>query len=247
MIYDCFTWFNEFDILDIRLNELYDTVDKFVIVEANQTFRGVEREPLLLKHRERYEQFWDKIIPICVNLTGKTPWDREVCQRNDIGYGLVDNAQPDDIIMVSDADEIPRATAVATLDPQEITSLKMNEYFYSLNMNSAYYGFTRACYYRDFRGANALRRHWMPDMPEIEDAGWHFSYLNDATGIKEKIQSFSHSELDRPFFTDPDMIKARMMDGKDLFDRFTLNRWEIDDSYPRYVLDNMDYFKKFVL
>ena len=42
MIYDCFTFFNELDLLDIRLNILNDYVDKFVIVESTKTFTGKE-------------------------------------------------------------------------------------------------------------------------------------------------------------------------------------------------------------
>ena len=39
-IYDCFNFFNELDLLEIRLNTLYDIVDYFVIIESNLTHSG---------------------------------------------------------------------------------------------------------------------------------------------------------------------------------------------------------------
>ena len=67
MIYDCFTFFNELDILEIRLNTLYDTVDYFVIAEANKTHTGKEKDYVFEKNQARFSNFLDKIIYIKVD------------------------------------------------------------------------------------------------------------------------------------------------------------------------------------
>ena len=61
-IYDCFNFFNELDILEIRLNVLYEHVDYFVIVESSITHSGEEKPFYFEENKERYSKFLDKII-----------------------------------------------------------------------------------------------------------------------------------------------------------------------------------------
>ena len=66
-IYDTFIFFNELDLLEIRLNMLYNHVDFFVIVEATKTFTGVDKPLFYVENKERFKQFHDKIINIVVD------------------------------------------------------------------------------------------------------------------------------------------------------------------------------------
>ena len=105
-IYDCFTFFDENEILEIRLNELNKYVDYFVIVEAGQSHRGVKKnkninEDIINKFKSKVRYYY--IDSFDKNLS---PWQRENFQRNYLNAGLHD-AKKDDIIIVSDADEIP--------------------------------------------------------------------------------------------------------------------------------------------
>ncbi|MGP8217139.1 MAG: hypothetical protein ACLQQ4_16335 [Bacteroidia bacterium] len=115
MIYDCFTFFNELDILEIRLNILNDVVDKFVLVEATRTHQGKEKPLFFTENKERYRKFLDKIIHVVVDTYPSSDkdysWTLERHQREMIAEGLK-NCASDDIIMVSDADEIP--------DPEQV-------------------------------------------------------------------------------------------------------------------------------
>ena len=113
-VYDCFTFFNEIELLEIRLNELDNVVDYFVIVESTRTFQKKDKPLYLNLDDERIIKFKDKIIHVVVDdfpnffthwRIPKT-WDYENHQRNAISRGLV-NAMPDDIIIISDVDEIP--------------------------------------------------------------------------------------------------------------------------------------------
>lgn len=114
MTYDCFTFFNELDLLEIRLNVLKDVVDKFVIVEAAETHTG-KPKPLLFRENEaRYSAFRDKIVYISLDSfpKGHDAWWNENYQRNMILRGLT-NAKPDDTVLISDVDEIPNPDVVA--------------------------------------------------------------------------------------------------------------------------------------
>src|SRR3989344_1858831 len=107
MVYDCFLFLNEFDVLDIRLHEMATVVDKFVIVECTETFRGNPKPLNFPDQASRFAEFTDKIIYVVIDEHFPTdnPWQREFFQRNQIMRGLKD-CKDEDIIFVSDVDEI---------------------------------------------------------------------------------------------------------------------------------------------
>jgi len=108
MIYDCFTFYNELDLLHVRLHELYDVVDRFVLVEANQTFQGNPKRLYFQEEKKAFAQYADKIVHVVVDfpasdLTAQlsTParngnWARQYYQRDQIARGLT-QALPDDV------------------------------------------------------------------------------------------------------------------------------------------------------
>ncbi|MBO6758619.1 MAG: hypothetical protein JJ902_19960 [Roseibium sp.] len=121
-LYDCFVFHNEFDILEIRLREMADLVDHFVLVEANQTQRGTDKPYHFAENRGRFKAWADKIIDVQITFPDQLPkahgkyhrrggWERENYQRNCISQGL-ETAAPGDLVMVSDVDEIVRRSAL---------------------------------------------------------------------------------------------------------------------------------------
>jgi len=139
-IYDCFIFFNELELLELRLNELDAVVDKFVIVEATKTHQGNEKPLYFEENKKRFSKFLDKIIHVVVDSYPNnisSPWNRirlcirywalcnpkniispvviENYQRNKIVEGLV-GCKPNDVIIISDIDEIP--------NPKKITEYK---------------------------------------------------------------------------------------------------------------------------
>jgi len=116
-IYDCFTFFNEFDLLELRLRELYDHVDYFVVVEGNRTFQNQEKPFYYDSMKYRYAQWQDKIIRVrLMDMPEDTdPWGRERHQRDGILQGLSADTEDNDIIMISDVDEIPRVETIQKL------------------------------------------------------------------------------------------------------------------------------------
>lgn len=109
-IYDCFIFYNELEILELRLALLAPYVDYFVLVESDTTHRGDKKQLYFDEQKGKFAEYKDKIIHIKMNGTikGTVPndWSIENTHRNYIEKGLV-NCSPEDIIIISDADEIP--------------------------------------------------------------------------------------------------------------------------------------------
>lgn len=123
-IYDGFTFYNEFELLELRLKALWDVVDYFVIVEANRTFTGKPKDFNLLKRADDFKEFWPKIRYVAADFSkvpfkGVGDWSIENAQRNAIMNGVGD-AVDDDLIMISDLDEIPAPDVFRRLQENKI-------------------------------------------------------------------------------------------------------------------------------
>ena len=110
-VYDCFTFYNEFELLELRLKALWDVVDHFVIVEANRKHNGEPKDFNFPKRAEEFKEFWSKIRYVNADLSnvpfkGVGDWSIEHAQRDAILNGIND-AQAEDFIFISDADEFP--------------------------------------------------------------------------------------------------------------------------------------------
>lgn len=241
-IFDCFTYFNEEDTLEIRLEELYPVVDRFVIVYSSMTFRGNSHD--YTWNSERFAKYDDKIyVGWTKDLIGDSAWDREVWQRNLIQYPLI-HAKPEDTIIISDVDEIPRRSVVKPVDEEH--RLLLDKYTYGLNMltdegNSV----VRMLPYGHFnsRTIEEIRRGDAGKL--ISDAGWEFSSLGTPEEILVKLKSFSHSEFDTPDLT-VDVIKERMSRRQDIVGRDFYHRIvEIDDTWPEAVKNDRQYWSKY--
>lgn len=239
MIYDCFMYFNEIYALDIRVEELWDVVDQFVIVRARHTFAGKEYEPQLL---EITEAFPDKFITVWVDeLLPKEPFKAEAYVRNAIMRGLT-QCEPDDLIIISDADEIPRASSLERLE-WEITALSNTTYYYTLDWKVPWdhYYFPVALSYKHLDqedgGITPQKARYHPD-GHIADAGWHFSCLGSAWRLQQKLQSFAHfSSFESMTLKQIDYYMRR---GQDIAGRGSLVPVNIDESYPECITSDPD-------
>ncbi len=209
-IFDCFTFFNEFECLEMRLGELGEVVDGFVLVEAPVTHSG---KPKSLYYKERYtnSDYWHpKLMPVESDLVYPVPagefdpnWQREHAQRNAIMEGLKRfGAADDDIAIIGDADEILARGSVERLHirPMPCTFRPTTSYYY-VNLiydtdlvcpMAAKVGWLRARAPQSLRGPNRY------DLPVVKDVAWHFSYLGGLERIKTKIQAFAHQEFNTP-------------------------------------------------
>jgi hypothetical protein len=261
IIYDCFTFYNEFDLLELRFKELYDHVDYFVIVEADRTFTNRIKPFHFQQHRDRYARWEDKIIYHTVSLPGDPDaWVNERFQRNSI-LDAVRDVGPDDLIVISDVDEIPRAAAVDYMrtSGQTVYALRMPIYNFKFNYMKLdpdrYNIWAMAARRAVFRGLtpDQLRnmrfnffgmpyQHQQQGFEVVEHGGWHFGYMGNTEYLVDKAQSFSHTEVNRPDFInqiDPEAsIQARTS-----WDRNSADKYEIvaiDEYLPQAVTDYPD-------
>lgn len=259
MIYDCFPFFNELMLLEIRLNELTPHVDKFVIVEAIHTYSGKPKRLYYdeVKDNAIFAPFKDKIIHIVYDGEPATDpesqpqrRDYEIRQKNAIKRGLVD-AKMDDIIIVSDLDEIVNPKVFGFIKNMEVPcrlAMKLYYYYFNCRVNgNKDWIYAAFCRLRDYRTAHFLR-HAKPGYHRniIINAGWHFSDLMPPDKIVEKLGSFCHTEYDSDYFKDADRIKKRIAANADIYERpdMTFSTEPLDA--PEYVMKNTDRYKEFI-
>lgn len=135
-IYDCFTFFNELDLLKIRLEQYYDIVDKFVIVECAYTQQGAKKDFNFENNKTLYTKYLDKIIYIKVEdvpeykkiYEDKLNWYIENFQRNQILRGLI-NCTDEDIVIISDIDEFIKPKVIKNLFNQKIIKINKENNF----------------------------------------------------------------------------------------------------------------------
>ncbi len=282
-IYDCFIFSNELDLLEIRLKILNPYIDYFVIVEADKTHRGKKKPLYFQENKKRFEKWGDKIIHIVVRDMPKVgiaygnnwklnsilkggAWKLEAYQKNQIIKGLK-NCNKEDIIMMSDLDEIPNPNKIGemveALKKEEVVFFSQKLYYYFIN------GFampnwigTRSCKFetlrRKFRlSMNRFRHLWNIPLRikmrygkkiyTIKEGGWHFSYLGDEKFIRNKISSTCHFEKDKLEFKDLKKLKEKRDFGIDLFGgNFKIKYVKIDNSFPEEIIRNKEKYSKFI-
>jgi beta-1,4-mannosyl-glycoprotein beta-1,4-N-acetylglucosaminyltransferase len=249
VIFDCFTFYSELDVLEIRLHELQAVVDAFVLVEATRTFSGQDKPLVFDQNRQRFDRFANKIRHVVVDdmPLGPDPWLREAHLRNAILRGIQD-AGPADTILVSDVDEIPRSEIVSSLRASTSpVCLAMPVFYYRLNCRnvSGHPSWPGTVVHpRSSLGLPEEARTARVELPRIEEAGWHFSHLGNAEAIAAKLQTGSHIEYAREPFTSSAHIEAAVRSGLDLYGRpgFSWKFVPIDESYPAFVRGSLERF-----
>jgi len=228
-IFDCFMYFDEEQVLDLRLNVLYQNVDYFVIVESTYNHKGEKRN--LLFNSKKFEKFNDKIIylvydkiPQLVEPIKETDNEREKdgkyimnalyrenAQRDFILEGLK-SAKKDDLILISDVDEIPKLSSVNLNQiKNEIILFKQDMFYYKYNLSLPNFKWTGT---KAVKRKNLVSPQWLRNVKDrkypfyrvdtffsdkkyiniqiINDGGWHFSNIKSPEMIEHKLRSYLH-------------------------------------------------------
>ena len=278
MVYDCIPFFNELDILNLRLHIMDPLVDKFIIEEATVTFSGEPKELCFEKNKELFREFLPKIEYIVVD---NSPVDttthlRDKFQKNALEKGLV-NATDEDVIILSDVDEIPNPKVlkeiIESFDPDKIYHLAQRMFYCYLNMEEVSGNLLSIT--GEFPGVE--RRLWLgtkvfsrksippdgiiqlreasttaPEAVRVADGGWHFGYMGSkqesdvSKRIGTKVVAAAHQE-----YNNQDTLaeaKDRLILGQDMFGRDArFKRVEIDDSYPKYLLEHLEEYDYLIM
>lgn len=244
MIYDCFMFSNELDILEIRLNELKDVVDKFVIIESETTTSGLPKKLYFKENMDRFKDFKDKIIysSYQVPTDSKDAWVREEASRNTLKY-VLGYVKAEDIVIISDADEITSREAIEKFDIQTGGRTLVQKFFYyRLNcyIPSYIWGWSKIVSGQTYNqlSPQAIRYARMMNM-EVP-GGWHFSFIGTPQMIADKIKSFAHQEYNKSPYIDLDHIISCMDTPKDIFNRpeYILQYVPVDNTFPEYIQKN---------
>lgn len=236
MIIDSFLFLNELDLLEKRLEYLYDTVDLFLIVEADYTNAGNSKPLNFLNNQKRYKKYLDKIF-YCPYKVDMSRYDLslknkgeffsiEIDHRTHIGE-MLKFFPSNTIIILSDLDEIPiknkiyQSIAELTLHNYETVVLKCDMFYYNFNQKQVldWWG-PIVCFnsYIQRVGAQWARSSRVYNLT-MENGGYHLSYWGDPSLIKYKIENFSHQEYNREEFTAIEKIQERIDKGIDIFGR----------------------------
>ena len=252
-VYDCFLFFNEIEMLHIRLAELYDHVDHFVLIEARETFRGNPKTCTFEERKQEFAPYLDKIIHVTIDEPFATvnPWEREYHQRDQILRGLT-HCRPHDVILISDADEITRATHIPkiteALKTHQIAVCKqaMSIFYLNRRTQDPWPG-TMATTYKQLRctkphelrkcrklSPKKLKRYRIKTALSIPNAGWHFNSMGGIERHRQKLAAFSHIEYDTPKWRRFETLRA-FADTLDLV--------PIDDTYPIEIFTRMEKYQ----
>lgn len=232
-IVDCFTFYNELEILEFRLAELNDIVDHFILVEATYTHAGNKKELFFDSNKDRYSKYLDKIIHVIVEDMPNTnnAWDNERWQRICIDRGMSAIKLNDvDIIIISDADEVPDPRILKKIKNKKliidkIFALEQDLYYYNLTFKKVKKWYkSKIVNYLDYKtkyknNSNSIRMHMLGSCDIIHKGGWHFSYFGDTDFIINKIQNFAHQEFNNKKYTNKKALKTIIENGLDLYYR----------------------------
>lgn len=267
-IYDCSLFRNELDLLELRLKELYDHVDHFVIVEATHTFQCEPKELVLKNNWDRFKQWHDKIIHVIVDDMPNTgnAWDNDYWQRNAITRGIV-NAADDDIIIICDGDEILRPEVVKDIrnNPRDLYGFRTPYFNFKFNYmlvdNHESYCVWITAGRKKFIGQpetfRAQRFHLTNLDFEYDDgrvkmyehAGWHFTYLGNTEWIKNKLRSFAHTELNKQDVLEKINVDDMMERGVGFnpLDSRPFVKIALDEYFPKTILNNKEYYLGYII
>lgn len=279
-MYDCTMINDELDMLEIRLNILYPFIEKFVIVESNRTHSGRPKEFNFLKNKDRFEKFMPKIIFLQYNgfeiTPGVSPWGNENFQRNMILDSLNIAKPEDDMLFVSDVDEIPKpeklfeARCIVCKTNMPVSLAMYNcMYFMNYVADLPYRGpylykpekakEVHDIFHCDRHSPSDFRWHMCSvgnegDFHTILEAGWHFSTMGGIEAIRKKLASYAHVEFNTPELRSDEHLLKCMDEGIPYFEKlFNFQKDPVrytkrDISFlPAYIQFNLDRFKSYIV
>jgi beta-1,4-mannosyl-glycoprotein beta-1,4-N-acetylglucosaminyltransferase len=248
-IYDVFPFFNELDILEIRLNTLNEIVDYFLITEATTTFSGNEKKLYLSENIDLFSKFKDKIIiQVIDDVPNLDPFERDWYQRDKAKSILSEHLVETDLIVYGDVDEIPKPESLILAknnlsETTKIVHFAQNLNYYYLNLRET--SGTLLSYMGEYE--NVINKKWLGTTlskwsyakqftmtelrnPEhkkvghrVDDGGWHFSYVGGEYGSsleeRSKIKITSAAHQEFNNRKILNKIGKRTIKHKDIFGR----------------------------
>jgi len=258
-VIDVFPFNNELRLLDLKLREMADWVDAFVIVEARQTFTGAPKPLVFQDNRAAFSAFDSKIVHVVVDAFPahvRHPWSREFYQRDMGVVGMAGLCGEDDVVLITDADELVTREAIARFERDVhcgYARLFMERARYFLNYREALAPGDQKDASSIWRGRylsalglsyarNVMR--WDKKAPRLRNTGWHFTSVGGATTIASKLKNSAHQEHSDVSADAIESVLAEIRAGR-LEPGW--ERCELDERFPAYVRSHPQMFEDVLL
>jgi beta-1,4-mannosyl-glycoprotein beta-1,4-N-acetylglucosaminyltransferase len=279
-MFDCCIINDELDILELRFDILFPFVEKFVVVESDKTHSGKSKELNFEKNKDRFKKFQSKIIYMVYKghnvINSAQAWGNENFQRNYVLESLKICKPTDNLLFVSDVDEIPKpeklieAKCVACKSNMPVAFNMYNcMYYFNFAADSVFRGpylynpYNAESVHKSFGNSRydptTFRWHmcaveFEKDFPIVNDAGWHFSTLGGIDAIRHKLESYAHIEFNTPEIRAEEHLLKCIAEGmpynedKYKFSSVKSRFTKREISFlPEYVQYNLDKYKNYIL
>jgi len=268
MLIDSFQFFNERELVELRVKYLNEVVDYFVVIEADITHQGKKKDwnfPDILKNelkefskKIQYHQLkidTEKIKNeesfIIEDLKGDDAWRIENFQRN-YTKTVCKKFSDNDILIISDVDEIPskeKLKFILSSDFKKISPIAMEQHLFHIDCNYLRKESWRGSIVTTIKICNAYSPHqfrrYRNKISHFTDSGWSFSSFGGVKKIKEKFEAFAHKEYNDDKFKSIEHIENCQKNGLDLFHR-KVETVKVDKKFfPKDLLRLMEENSKF--
>lgn len=245
-VFDTFCFFNELDLLEIRLNILDQYVDTFVLCESPLTFSGNEKPLFYGENKERFSKWNDKIKHlVCPPIHFSDPFESAAYQKDSLRMDLSEIAHDEDIVYFGDLDEIWKPKEIQN---DKVYNLKQLNYSYYLNNRSSesWIG-TVVGKWGTFKDNTV--NYWRANHDNVlEGGGWHFTNIGGYEQILRKLESYDHHlEANIPWVRDG--LMERIKNNEDYLGRDKdwtgepFKMWVEDIQLPEYIINNKEKYK----
>ena len=263
MIIDAFTFFNEKELVQLRIKYLNEVVDNFVVVEGNFTHTGKEKnwnfEDILnnelkdFSHKIKYykmqidlEKADREKSPNYINKKNGRSWKVESMQRNYIKQAC-EKFSPNDIIIISDLDEIPskeKISFIKSSDFKKIAPVSFDQALFHLNCKylslEKWVGSVVVTKELIDKYEPQVFRDYKDRISCFKESGWSFSSFGGVRQIKEKFEAFVHQEYNKNEYTNEEHLKKSAELGTDIFYRDVKKKRVDKNFFPKDLLKLME-------
>ena len=263
---DCITFFDNNYIFDFRYNVIKNYVDKFIICESlfdhknNPKKVNFDLEKKYKDNSQVIHLILKKPFPKKTN-----PWQNQAIQREYILENL-DFTDEDDLIFFSDPDEIPNPNLLSNFVLTKKYGIFLQKiYNYKFNLFNSFetpWEGTKVCKKKNLKSIDFMRekiktknlkyKFYRLDKEKsieiFDNGGWHFTNLMQPELISKKLKTFAHSEFSGDQFSSIEIIKKKIEEKVDLFNRgHKYSYVKLDDTFPKYLINNLEKYKDFIL
>ena len=265
-IFDCITFFDNNFMFDFRYNILKNYVDYFIICESKFDHKGNKKDINFIKNK-KYD--FNKVKYFVLNEPfpkDNDVWRNQAIQREFL-LNCTEIAKPEDYIFFSDPDEIPKPELLINFKLKKKYGIFLQKFFvYKINIFNKFetpWQGTRICKKKYLKSITFLRKkirlenlkkafwkfQYKKSIESIDDGGWHFNNLYNPEIISKKLKNIRNIDSGLiNVHTEINVIKEKILNLEDVFYRnHKYQKIEIDNRFPKYIRNNLELFKDFIL